>query len=145
MTYPYSDDYMVFEPNSKRYILTEKDVSEYLAIDLTARLKNKNLVNSLLNQVSLQVYRYIHQFNMNTQAQDYVIAKTCDGRRIIKEAMEQQLIYFLTNGDLSRSTDEYKRELWFDEVAKETLFQPIREIGTSICYSGRLNVGCIKW
>ena len=49
MTYPYSDDYMVFEPNSKRYILTEKDVSDYLAIDLTARLKNKNVVNSLLN------------------------------------------------------------------------------------------------
>lgn len=136
MKYPYSDDFMKFDEPTQRYILTEQDVRENLDINLQKRLLNSDAINTVLRQVSTQVYSYIHKFNANNRWQDYVISKTKKGREIIKEAMEQQLIYFLTNGDLSRSTDPNKRLLWFDETAKETLMQPIPEIGCSICYTG---------
>jgi hypothetical protein len=146
MTYPYSDDYIKYDFVAHRYILTEKDVTDNLGIDIFKRLKNKNVINSVLNQVSLQVYNYIHQFNEDNKAQDYIIAKTEDGRRIIKEAMEQQLIYFLTVGDLSRTTDKEKRAMWFDEQAKQVLLQDIAELGTTICYQGCLRiVPCGEW
>ena len=140
MTYPYSDLFMKYDYKTHRYILTDKDVTDNLCIDIHNRLKNKNLVDSLLNQISIQVYSYIHKFNKNNKAQDYVIASTEDGRQIIKEAMEQQLIYFLAVGDLSRTPDENKRKFWFDEMAKQVLLRDIKEIGTTICYTGYLPV-----
>ena len=140
MKYPYSDDFMIYDYVNHRYVLTAKDVTDNLEIDIFTRMKNAKAVDMLLRQVSMQVYNYIHQYNTNNKAQDFVIAKTKDGRRIIKDAMEQQLIYFLTNGDLSRSTDEKKRALWFDTLAKEILYQEIKELGTNICYQGWLKV-----
>ena len=140
MKYPYSDVFMTYDYKTHRYILTDKDVIENLSIDINHRLKDKNLVSNLLNQISLQVYSYIHQFNKNNKAQDFIIASTEDGRTIIKEAMEQQLIYFLSVGDLSRTPDENKRKFWFDEIAKQVLLRDIKEIGTTICYSGYLLV-----
>lgn len=137
--YPYSDDYMIFNEQANRYVLTEKDVLENYGINLSARFVNPSLVKPTLNQVSLQVYSYIHGFNVNNKMQDYIIAHTEDGRRIIKEAMEQQLLYFLSVGDLSKTPDEHKRKFWFDEMAKEILMQPIKEIGTSILYTGVWN------
>ena len=140
MNYPYSDEFMIYDFVTHRYVLTEKDVTDNLGVDIFKRLKNNNVIKSVLNQVSLQVYNYIHQFNEDNKAQNFLIAKTEDGRRIIKDAMEQQLIYFLTVGDLSRTTDKEKRSMWFDEQAKQVLLQDIKEIGTTICYQGPLNI-----
>ena len=136
MKHPYSDDFLIYDYVTHRYVLTEKDVNDNLSIDLSKRLKNSNLVKTVLNQISMQVYSYIHQFNSDNKAQDFIIATTKDGREIIKEAMEQQLIYFLAVGDLSRTPDENKRKFWFDEMAKQVLFKDIAELGTTICYTG---------
>ena len=81
---------------------------------------------------------FIHKHSNNNDLQDYVISHTEKGRKIIKEAMEQQLIYYLAVGDLSKSTDEKKRALAIDMVAQETLMQTIPEIRTSICYTGNI-------
>lgn len=137
MTYPISDNYMTFNEKENRYVLTEQDIISNLGIDVNERLKNPDAVSSLLNQISIQVYRFIHQFNVDNAFQDYVIAHTEMGRKIIKSAMEEQFIYVMVNGDLSRSTDEKKRALWFDDNAKEILMQTIPEIRTHILYSGR--------
>ncbi len=138
MLYPYSDDYMTYDYDAHRYILTEQDIFDNFAINLTERFKNENTIRTVLNQVSIQTYRYIHEHNMNTDLQNYIIAKSPKAREIIKSAMEQQLLYWLTVGDLSRSPDRNKRELWFDDTAKEILLQTIPEIGTSICFTGEL-------
>lgn len=134
---PISDEFMIYNEEYNRYILTEKDVVTNLGIDINDRVKNPEAINSLLNQISIQVYRFIHEHNVANVVQDYIIATTEMGRKIIKTAMEEQLIYVMTNGDLSRSTDKEKRALWFDDNAKEVLMTPIKEIGTHILYSGK--------
>lgn len=144
MEYPYSDEFMTFDLTKNRYVLTEKDLIENLGIDINQRLKNPNAIKSLLNQISIQVYRFIHEHNINNAFQDFIIAKTCTGREVIRQAMEQQAIYFLTVGDLSRSADLSKRALWFDETAKEILFTNIPEIGTSLLYGGNFPYICTK-
>ena len=136
MKYPYSDDYMTYDFHSHRYVLTEKDVVEYMGIDLKEHNDNENARSMILRQVSLQIYNFIHSHNTATDWQDYIIAKTETGRRIIKEAMEQQLKYLLSVGDASILLDKTKRELWIDEMAKEILLTHIPEIGTSICFTG---------
>lgn len=136
MINPISDEFMIYSEEFKRYILTEKDVVTNLGIDINKRLKNPNAVNSLLNQISIQVYRYIHEHNVANSFQDYVISHTETGRKIIKCAMEEQLIYVMVNGDLSRSTDKEKSEHWFDNNAREVLLTPIPEIGTHVLYCG---------
>ncbi len=138
MQYPKSDDYMIYNYAKHRYILTETDVFETLAINLEEKLLTKPARDRILEQISIHVYAYIHQFNADTKAQDYIIATTSSGRDIIKRAMEEQLIYELTVGDLSRATDMDKRRLWFDETAKEILLEDIPEIGANICYTGTL-------
>ena len=136
--YPLTDDFMIFDNETQRYILTEKDVNINLGINILERLKNPNTLKAILKQVSNQIYMFIHKHSNNNDLQDYVISHTEKGRKIIKEAMEQQLIYYLAVGDLSKSTDEKKRALAIDMVAQETLMQTIPEIRTSICYTGNI-------
>ena len=133
---PYSDNFLRFDEQSKRYILTNLDLIENFGIDLQERLTNVNAINGVLNQISIQIYGYIHKHSVKNIIQDYIIATTEKGRDIIKRAMEQQMIYFLQNGDLSRSTDKEKRQIAIDENAKEILLETIPEINTSILYTG---------
>ena len=144
MKYPLSDDYMTYDYKTHRYILTEKDVEENLGINLSLRNENPIVRNALLKTISNHVYNYIHAYNINNILQDYIIAKTELGREIIKEAMENQLVYVLNVGDLSRVADVNLRPLWFDEQAKQSLFRVIPEIGTTICYSGRFMIKQIE-
>ena len=139
MTYPYSDDRMTYDYETHRYILTEKSVLEELGINLAERSKNEVARANLLKLASAQVYRFIHEHNVANDFQDYIIAKTESGRKIIKEAMQHQLTYLMMVGDLSRSADINKRALWFDDNAKQVLYRPIPEIATSVCYTGRFN------
>lgn len=148
IAYPYTDDYMTYDYNTHRYVLTQTDVTENLGIDLASRVKFENAINSLLNRISIKIYSFIHSHNVENEYQDCIIAKTADGRRIIKEAMEEQLIYFLTVGDLSRSVDEAERRIAIDQTAIELLLQPIRELGCSILYCGtlpRINLPTGEW
>lgn len=143
ITFPYSDTYMSYDFTHHRYILTQKDVMENLGIDIEARLTVPNAIPALLNRISVKIYSFIHTHNVDNALQDYIIAKTEAGRRIIREAMEEQLIYFLTVGDLSRSVDEAERRLAIDQTAIDILLQPIPEIGCSILYCGKLP--CVKF
>ncbi len=141
--YPFSDTFMTYDYTSHRYKLTLQDVIENLGIDIEARLTMPNAIPSLLNRISVKIYSFIHTHNADNALQDYIIAKTAAGRKIIREAMEEQLIYFLTVGDLSRSVDEAERRLAIDQTAIDILLQPIPEIGCSILYCGKLP--CVKF
>ena len=140
--YPLTDEFMVYDYENHRYILTEKDVEENLGISLIARSKNEKARAQLLKQVSRQVYAFIHDYTLSgcEEAKDYIIATTKSGRAKIKEAMEQQLLYFLTVGDVSKTTDAQKRAFKFDETAKAILEEHIPELGTNLLYTGQIRV-----
>lgn len=141
MHYPFDDDYMYYDFHKHRYVLTLKDVEENLDIDLVARLRRETQADKILRQVSSHVYNYIHSTNsVFASAKDFVIAKTLSGRAIIQEAMEEQLIYMLMNGDLHRSTDKEKRALAMDDEAIDILSQLIPEIGCNLLYGGRIYI-----
>ena len=143
--YPYNDDYMIFNEKTNQYILTAKAVFEYYGIDLESETKGFNngniAVEAILKTVSNHVYNFIHEHNTNNAFQDYIIAATEKGRDIIKRAMLEQFVYIRSVGDLSRSTDRYKREMWFDKQAENILFENIEYNGRRYCllYTGSFN------
>ena len=137
MTLPYSDEHMIYDFETHHYILTEGCVLQELGINLKAISKNDNAIKRVLKQASNQVYRFIHSHNTAEDFQDYIIAKTQNGRKLIKEAMLEQITYLLDVGDPSKILDMEKRGMYIDDNAKEILMRTIPEIATSICYTGR--------
>ena len=137
MIKPYSDDYLTYNENSGRYVLTTKNLLENYGIDLNATANGVG-AQGLLNMVSISIYNFIHKHNINTAMQDYMIASTETGRKIINDAMCMQFMYIKQAGYLSRSTDKDKRAMAIDEDAKEILMQVIPELGCSVLYCGVL-------
>lgn len=144
ITYPYSDEYMTFDNVTNHYILTEKYVTEILAIDLDERINERTTINPqamknrLLRMASTHVYNFIHEHNINTIKQDYWIAVVPSLRLIIQQAMGEHLTYIIQDGDWTRSADLSKRSVWFDKSAQDILGQTVPELGTSILYTGRI-------
>lgn len=139
--YPLSDELMIFDNLTHRYVLTEKAVLN-MGINLRERVKNENAIQSLLRLASSHVYSFLHMYNVNNDAQDFIIATTKTGREIIKQALERQLTYILVVGDLTMSVDDAKRSKWFDVIAEEILHTPLPEIGRSLLYAGNLSIVC---
>lgn len=144
MEYPYNDEYMIFDSDTNRYILTEKCVMDRIGLQLQEKVNERNAINQraainrILWQVSNAIYSYIHKFNYRTDIQDYIIAKVPSARKIIQSAMEEQLLYMSLKGDLSRSTDKEKRDMYIDETAKSMCEMRLPEIGIPIIYTGEL-------
>ena len=138
---PYSDDIMIYNELTGRYILTETAI-ENNGISLRARLSaNRTInpttvINSLLTRASDMIYNYIHAFNIDNRHQDYLIANIPELRIIIYRAMLQQVEYILMNGDLSRSVDKDKRDIAIDASAKQTLETVVPSLGVPITYIG---------
>ena len=140
--YPYSDEYMIYEENSKRYVLTSKYVFEVLGVDLEGALSERKAVNAqvmakqFLTEVSDDIYDFIHSHNIDTYRQDYLIAKAPSLRKIIQKAMGQQFIYSRLNGLLGYSVEQEKQQARICPKAKDTLAQIVPEFGFSILYTG---------
>ncbi len=146
VAYPYSDEHMIYDKETHQYVLTEKFAHEVLGINLKERTKNQTAINRFLRLASNQCYRFIHEHNTNNDFQDFIIAKTESGRKIIKEAMGEQLIYLTYGGDISRVHEWDKRAMYLDDNAKSVLMKTIPEIGTTICYTGTFRgVPCGEW
>jgi hypothetical protein len=138
--YPLIDEHMNYDYENHRYVLTSKFVFDNYGVMLTNLMIDEQLVLPFLKLVSVQVYNFIHKHNVNNLLQDFIIAKTKNGRRIIKEAMEQQFIYVLSMGDISRMQEEVRKTAWLDVNAEEILGQTIPEIRSSILYTGNLKL-----
>lgn len=140
--YPYSDEYMIFEEDSKRYVLTSKYVFEVLGVDLEGALSERKAVNAqvmakqFLTEVSDDIYDFIHSHSFNTDRQDYFIAKAPSLRKIIQKAMGQQFVYSRLNGLLGYSVEAEKQQARVCPKARETLLQIVPELGFSILYMG---------
>ena len=142
ITYPYSDEYMTFDEDSSRYVLTSKYAFEQLGLNLDEAVNERNAttaqiaVKRILKQVSNVIYNFIHEHCISDCLRDQVIAKCPSARKIIQEAMNEQLIYMSFKGDLSRSTDPEKRKLMIDENAKAALLRIVPEVGYCLLYTG---------
>ena len=137
----YSDDYMIFEELTGRYVLTEQALLAN-GTNIRARLERNRTVNAtlvinrILHRVSDMIYNYIHRFNSDNKQQDLWIESLESLRGIIYKAMLEQAEYFLMNGDLSRSVERDKREVAIDYSAQETLNTTVTELGVPITYQG---------
>lgn len=118
---PFNDNYMRYDYNSHRYILTPTYLTEVLGIDIERRAGSsilaQNVINNALNRVSTLIYSYIYQFN-DKQTLNYIIASCNSARDIIKDIMGSQILYTLTVGDLTLSTKKEERDNWLDITAK---------------------------
>ena len=137
----YSDDRMIFDEYSGRYVLTERALLDN-GIDLRSRLERNRTVNATavinrtLRRVSDMIYNYVHRFNLDNKQQDLWISSIESLREIIYRAMLEQAEYFLMNGDLSRSVERDKREVAIDYSAQQTLSTVVPELGAAITYQG---------
>lgn len=142
VSYPYSDEYMVFDENTHRYVLTTKYVYDKIGVDMEGALKEREainpqvLANRFLVEVSDDIYDFIHKHNVNTARQDYWIAGIPSLRKIIQKAMEQQFVYSRLNGLLGYSSDKDVQAQAVCPKAVNTLSQIVPELGISILYTG---------
>ena len=137
MNLPYNDDDMIYDYKAHRYVLT-LDYARRNGIDLESRVKSvdtnaaSTIINTVLRTASVQIYAYIFAHNMNRRALEYVIAKSETARSIVRDAMREQLAYLVTQGDLSRTTEKDKREMYIDMMAKLILDTDVPELGTCL-------------
>lgn len=152
--YPKTDELMYYDFSEHRYILTPKDVLDHLGENLTRLNRSganniENVARNFLNQISLEIYNFIFSCNTNNRAQEYILAKSKSAREIIQKAMEQQVLYVLSNGDLHMysGVDIRKGQVMqsfaervISPLAKQYLSKMIPEIGCSILYPGFLHI-----
>ena len=144
MQYPYSDEYMIFDEETNRYILTPKYVLDKIGVDMEGALNERNAVNPqimaqrFLTEVSDDIYEFIHNHNMDNAKQDCLIAKCPSLRKIIQKAMDQQFVYSRLNGLLGYSSERDVQAQRICPKAQDTLLQTVPELGFSILYTGRI-------
>lgn len=134
--HPYNDDYLTFDELSGQYVPTERAIVERCAIDIRARLSDNKtvnpevVINKLCRTVSDQIYTFIHQFSIYNKRQNYLLATMPLLRATVQRAMEYQLEYLLSNGDIFLSLDSNENGKEIHKMSKELL------INSGICYSG---------
>lgn len=152
MIYPYDDEYLVYDYDEHRYILTEKAVLDKNNISLIERLNFGGAVNQavqpqvFLDEISDVVYGEIYDYSSQPAIQEKQIAKCPSARRRIMKAMLKQVDYVLVNGLLAqysgvdvrkgtKSPDFSERVL--APLAKKELTKPLDETGIPLMYAGK--------
>lgn len=108
---PYSDSYLTYDSSTHRYKLTEQGVLQRLNRNLGDVLADngeasdfRNEPNILLDRVSRQIYSFIQSCTAAPMLREREMALNPSYRLPLMEAMEEQLIYILNNGDVSAYT-----------------------------------------
>jgi len=155
MTYPYNDEYMVYDYETHRYILTEKFCLDKMNLDLQERLNlgggaNRERVPQIfLDEISEFVYSQIYDYSSQPLIQEYQIAKYPSAREVIKKAMMNQIDYALVNGalyqysgiDLKKNTKiDGMSGKYLSPLAKSILSNPLIETGTPLLYAGKYSM-----
>ncbi len=104
--YPHDDEIMRYDYNAHRYVLTENGVLSELGENLqvilnaTGDVNPSTLAARFLKRVSQTVYSWLYRDSMNEAWIEYLLAKYPPLRDAIKEMLQAQLMYMLTNGDI---------------------------------------------
>ncbi len=129
---PYDTEYMIYDGLTGRYVLTAKAALDYLDIDLNVLAKdNGNGVNAFLKRVAAVTYRKLHEYGFD-EIQDKIVATTETGRKVIQEAMLEQLFYVKQDGDLSLSIKKEERELYASDGLESIFDRVIPETGRAL-------------
>lgn len=136
-------EYITYDEFTKQWLLTKAAALRFAVIDMDEELKDEAYpefqCDAILRQVSDLCYMYIHDFAMDTDFQDFVIANFEEARDVMFRAMLAQLKYMRENGDFTRSTDDKKREKYLDEAAKSFFNRPLACYrGKPLTYCGRM-------
>ena len=152
MTYPYDDEYMKYDYDEHRYILTERAVLDKSNINLAERLNHGGEVNIervahiFLDEISEFVYSQIFDYSSQPAIQEYQIAKIPSARNVIMRAMLKQVDYVLVNGFLNQySGVDLKKNSKIDGIsgrylaplAKSILSSPLGETKVPLLYAGK--------
>ena len=155
MEYPYSDEYMIYNKTRHRYILTEKAVLDDLNIELGEVLAGANTarrereIQKFLTYISNLVYREVYKYNEQRDLVEYILAKCPSAREKLKQAMEEQIEYFMFNGDISvYSGVDFKKGTKGQSVAdrvlspnaRDLLLEPLTETKVPILYCGKYGI-----
>lgn len=158
MVYPYSDELLYYDETQHRYVLTPKAVLYALNVNLADRLNNRGVnsaednASAVLNQISLEIYNFIYKHNAQWLYVQKVLAKCPSAREVIKQAMIQQVAYFLVNGQIDKFNGvdlrsgrvidlrDIRGYASIDPQAVTILEQPLVETGVSLLYRGRYSI-----
>lgn len=100
-----NDDMMIFDEVKGRYILTRKcalanNVDLERELNSTGVSAKNNLPEQILDRVSRTVYNFIYAHG-HREAKQKRMAEDPSYRPYLKDAMIEQLLYFMANGDLN--------------------------------------------
>ena len=111
MMKPFTDEQMEYDRTEHRYRLTESYVLKRLNRNLSALLADhggasdtSNETRVFLDRVSRQIYGYCYRCTPYPKARERMMALDESKRGAIRDAMAEQMIYILNNGDLSAYT-----------------------------------------
>ncbi|MBQ8357876.1 MAG: hypothetical protein IJX39_08745 [Clostridia bacterium] len=101
----YNDDMMTFDDVKQRYILTNEcalanNVDLGKELNSTGVPSRSNLPAQILDRISRTVYNFIYSHG-DRYGKEKELAENDYYRPFIKDAMIEQLLYFMVNGDLS--------------------------------------------
>lgn len=106
---PYSDPYLRYDFQSHRYVLTSEYVLEKMNRNLSEILAENgsyadkaNEAEILLDRVSMLVYDFIYMTTLTPLKKERELALNKRNRNTLMLAMREQLVYMLTNGDVSQ-------------------------------------------
>lgn len=152
MIYPFDDEYLKYDYDEHRYILTEKAVLDKNNTSLIERLNycgevNKERVaNIFLDEISELVYSQIYDYSSQPAIQEYQIAKIPSARNVIMRAMLKQVDYVLLNGFINQyggvdfkknSKMEGVADRYLAPLAKSILTRPLVETKVPLMYAGK--------
>jgi hypothetical protein len=98
--FPYNDDDMVYDLDSRQYLLTIKGVKSLLGFNLETLVGTPQLALSFCLQNSDIIYNHIYSYSQ-LQAigyRRYCIAKDGDLRYMFKRILSAQMRYLITSG-----------------------------------------------
>ena len=104
---PHSDYEMTYNKRSHRYILTEEYVLGVMNIDLKDILntaESADMANAsgvFLGRISKLIYSYIYRIVAFKNSTERDLALDERKRDVLRDAMAEQVIYVLNNGDFS--------------------------------------------
>lgn len=155
MTYPFDDEYMRYDYDEHRYILTARAVLDKNNINLMERLNyggdvnRERIADIFLDEVSEIVYNEIYNYSSQPAIQEYQIAKMPSARNAIMRAMLKQVDYVLVNGFLNQYGGvDFKKGAKMDNVAdrylaplaKSILTRPLIETKVPLMYAGKYTI-----
>ena len=146
---------MTYDIDKHQYILTLGYVKDRLGVDLPEHLNTapsddpQMVAQYKLEQISNEIYSYIYDHNNNNEAQEFYACKLESTRKVIRDAMIEQLTYEMVSGALSQFSgvniktgqvieQDKLRKAIIGFNAEKILNRIVPDLGIALTYQGHL-------